>query len=158
MRAFQMRSTVYSESFSASDHDATAGKETTLRRYSKPLQDRDGDLNLEVTRGEIQLDGAMGWERFSVRTPPVRTSNLRAPLGEHRGGCPRHSFRASRRCAHESVEVHGDGPGALDVFSQLGAESVFQLEATRRVAKTVDTAAYSHSEIPWTHVRDVGQQ
>ena len=65
MRPFQMRITASSESPSASDTIRQAGDTTTPRQYSNPEQDRDCELNLDVTQEDDPIDGAIGRDRFA---------------------------------------------------------------------------------------------
>ena len=61
-------------------HHLTAGDATSLRQYSNPAQDFNGELNIEVTQVFRQRDGALGryWLndgtlQDDLRQPPAAT-------------------------------------------------------------------------------------
>ena len=100
-------------------HDTTAGDDFTIRRYSNPFQDRDGELNLKVTPDLGRIDGATAWERLPRGTRPAPAVSLLPPPDERAGDGLTPAVQ-SLPDAPESVEVDRAGPGEPDVPSQRG--------------------------------------
>ena len=82
VHAFQMRTTVSSGSFDASATIRQPETRLPWGRTPNPLQDRNGELNVHVTRELGLIGGAMGRDGLHGRRLPAPFGNLLSPTGE----------------------------------------------------------------------------
>ena len=55
---------------------------TSIRGYSKPIQELDGELNVDITLEPVLISRGMRRHRFHEGTLPAPTGNVLVPRGE----------------------------------------------------------------------------